>query len=252
MEICTSIMFFLIGIIFGSFFTVVGIRLPQKVPFVNGRSKCPHCSRELSWYDNIPLFSYLLLKGKCRRCHSLISFLYPLIELSTGLLFSFCYLQASSYTELALSLLFVSLLLISIIADLRYMLIPDKLLLFFLPAFLVLRIFDPLQPWWSAFLGGICGFLIIFLIIAISQGGMGAGDMKLLAVLGIVLGFPNVIIAFLLACISGAVFGGALLLIGILKRHQPFPFGPFISLGAFLTYFYGNTILTLYLEMLTF
>ncbi|WP_152655442.1 A24 family peptidase [Oceanobacillus sp. CFH 90083] len=249
MEICTALIFFLFGIIFGSFFMVIGIRLPQKIPFISERSKCPSCGYQLTWYDNIPILSYLLLKGRCRKCHWQISSLYPLTEASTGFLFALCYMQAGSPAELLLSLLFISLLIIIIITDINYMVIPDKLLAFFLPVFILLRMIKPLEPWWALAAGGLAGFLIIFTVILWNRQGMGAGDMKLMAVLGIVLGFPQIIATFLLACISGAFIGSILLRFGTIQRNTPFPFGPFIALGAILTYFLGDPLIQWYLNL---
>ncbi|MFD1453302.1 prepilin peptidase [Oceanobacillus sojae] len=251
MEICTSLIFFLFGIIFGSFFMVVGIRLPQKISFTHGRSKCPSCSCQLAWYDNIPILSYILLKGRCRKCRYKISSLYPLIEVFTGFLFVLCYLHAASPPELLLSLLFMSLLIIIIITDLCYMLIPNKLLAFYLPAFILFRIIEPLNPWWNSVAGGLTGFLIIFIVILWNKQGMGGGDMKLLAVLGIVLGPSHVIAAFLLACFSGALTGSILIHFGMIQRNKPFPFGPFIAFGSILAYFLGEVIIQWYLNLFT-
>ncbi|WP_040983603.1 prepilin peptidase [Oceanobacillus jeddahense] len=249
MEIYTSLIFFLFGIIFGSFFMVVGIRLPQKIPFASGRSICPSCSYQLAWYDNIPLLSYLLLKGRCRKCLDPISYLYPLTEVFTGFLFVLCYFHATSPTELLLSLLFISLLMIIMLTDLYYMVIPNNILAFFLPIFILVRIIEPLEPWWDPIAGGLTGFFIIFIVILWNKQGMGAGDMKLMAVLGIVLGFSQIIATFLLACISGALIGSALLYFNIIQRSKPFPFGPFIAFGALFTYFLGDTLIQWYLNL---
>lgn len=249
MEICTSFIFFLFGIIFGSFFMVVGIRLPRKIPFINGRSICPSCRYKLAWYDNIPILSYIFLNGRCRECQSKISSLYPLIEALTGLLFILCYLHAASSPELILSLLVMSLLIIITITDLCYMIIPNKLLAFFLPAFILLRMIEPLNPWWHSVTGGLAGFLIIFVVILCYKQGMGAGDMKLMALLGIVSGPSHIIATFLLACMSGAIIGSILLHFGVIQRNKPFPFGPFIAFGAVLTYFLGETLIQWYLNL---
>ncbi|MCT1902851.1 prepilin peptidase [Oceanobacillus sojae] len=251
MEICTSLIFFLIGIIFGSFFMVVGIRLPQKISFTRGRSRCPSCSFQLAWYDNIPILSYIFLKGRCRKCRYKIPCLYPLTEAFTGSLFVICYLHAASSMELLLSLIFMSLLIIIIVTDLCYMLIPNKLLAFFLPAFILFRIIEPLDPWWNSVAGGLAGFLIIFIVILWNKQGMGAGDMKLMALLGIILGPSHMIATFLLACISGALIGSILLYSGFIQRNNPFPFGPFIAFGAILTYFLGEDMIQWYLNLFT-
>lgn len=251
MEIYTSFIFFLFGTIFGSFFMVVGIRLPQKISFANERSKCPACHYQLAWYDNIPILSYLLLKGHCRKCRYSISYLYPLTEATTGFLFTLCYWHAATPTEMLLSLLFISLLILIIITDLYYMVIPNKLLALFLFAFILVRLIEPLNPWWDSVAGALTGFLIIFIVILWNKEAMGAGDMKLMAVLGVVLGFSHIITTFLLACISGAVIGIVLLRFSIIQRNKPFPFGPFIALGALLSYFSGDILIHWYLNLFT-
>lgn len=174
--------------------------------------------------------------------------MYPIIELSTGILFSLSYVKYGFTMELITSLLLVSMLMIIVVSDIKYMLIPNKVLLFFLPLFVILRIITPLDPWWSSLTGAISGLGIIAIIILISRGGMGAGDMKLFAVLGIVLGFKNVLLTFFLSCIIGSVFGVVLILIKFIKRNQPVPFGPYIVLATLLTYFYGEKLIDWYIN----
>ncbi|SET45005.1 type 4 prepilin peptidase 1 Aspartic peptidase. MEROPS family A24A [Oceanobacillus limi] len=248
MYILISTLFFLFGLIFGSFYNVVGLRVPKNEPFTNDRSICPHCKQTLSWYELIPVLSYIFQGGKCRNCKTKISMMYPIIELSTGILFSLSYVKYGFTMELITSLLLVSMLMIIVVSDIKYMLIPNKVLLFFLPLFVILRIITPLDPWWSSLTGAISGLGIIAIIILISRGGMGAGDMKLFAVLGIVLGFKNVLLTFFLSCIIGSVFGVVLILIKFIKRNQPVPFGPYIVLATLLTYFYGEKLIDWYIN----
>ncbi|WP_067727543.1 prepilin peptidase [Oceanobacillus damuensis] len=248
----TSILFlfYLLGLILGSFYNVVGLRLPKNISFANDRSVCPHCKHQLAWYENVPLLSFLIQRGKCRHCQGRISYIYPVIEFLTAALFAFSFYSIGFETELITALLFVSMLMIVLVSDITYMLIPNKLLLFFLPLFIVLRIIEPIEPWWSAIGGAIIGFGLIFIIILISRGGMGAGDMKLFGVLGIVLGMEKVLLAFFLSCLIGSVIGMMLILFKIIDRKQPVPFGPYIVLSALITYFYGNTLINWYFNLL--
>ncbi|WP_047985090.1 prepilin peptidase [Ornithinibacillus californiensis] len=242
-----EIIFIIIGNIFGSFFNVVGLRLPQNKPFINDRSQCPHCNHQLTWYELIPLLSYIFQGGKCRHCKVKISPMYPLVEVLTGALFAISYIQYGFSMELIISLLLVSMLVIIFVTDINYMLIPNKVLIFFLPFFIVLRIVEPLNPWWSSITGAITGFAVIAIIILVSRGGMGAGDMKLFAVLGIVLGLQQVLLAFFLSCVIGAVIGILLILLKRIDRKQPVPFGPYIVIGTLIAYFYGDSIVSWYL-----
>jgi len=242
--------FFLFGSVFGSFFNVVGLRVPKKLPFHSDRSYCPTCKQQLNWYELIPVLSYIIQRGKCRSCQKQISFLYPLIEGATGLLFVYSYLKLGLNLELVTSLLLVSMLMILFVSDITYMLIPDKVLLFFLPIFILLRIISPLHPWYDAIIGAVVGFFLIALIILLSKGGMGAGDMKLFGVLGIVLGWKNILLTFFIAAFLGAIIGGVLMLLNKVGKRQPIPFGPYIVIGSLISYFYGEQIVTFYLSLL--
>jgi leader peptidase (prepilin peptidase)/N-methyltransferase len=244
---------FVVGSVLGSFYNVVGLRVPEKISIITPRSHCPVCQRTLTATDLIPVFSYIFLRGKCRGCGSRISPIYPAIELGTGLLFMLALYQFGFSLELIVALTFISLLVIIFVSDITYMLIPDKVLLFFLPILVLERIFIPLEPWWDPLLGGASGFLLLFLIAVISNGGMGGGDIKLYLLIGIVLGFKLTILSFFIAVLIGAVYGIGGMLIGKHKKRQPIPFGPFIAIGALCAYFYGENIFAWYITtFLTF
>lgn len=244
------VIFFIFGLIFGSFFNVVGIRVPRKELFIHERSKCPACKHTLHWSELIPIVSFILQKGKCKHCSERISNIYPLIEGITGLLFAISYIKFGLNWELLIALIFISMLMIVTVSDIRYMVIPNRILFFYVPIFIFLRIVHPLHPWWSFIIGGIVGYVVVAIIILISKGGMGAGDMKLLAVSGIVLGVKNVLLAFFIASLTGAVIGGFLLLLKKIEKKQPIPFGPYIVIGVVVAYFYGDSIIGWYAQML--
>lgn len=241
--------FFVVGSIFGSFFNVVGIRLPKKEPFITGRSKCSGCRRTLNSFELIPMLSYLIQKGKCRSCNTKISPQYIWIETATGLLFSFSFYQIGWQLELMIALVFISMLLIIFVTDIVYMTIPDGVLLFFLPLFILLRFVQPLPLWYDSLLGAGVGFGILFFIIVCSKGGMGAGDMKLFAVIGIVLGMGNTLLTLFIASLFGTIVGSIYLYRSSVSRKQPIPFAPFIVIAAIVCYFSGTYIWEVYFRL---
>src|SRR5699024_1603283 len=196
--------------------------------FESERSYCPSCSHQLRACELIPVLSYVIQRGKCRHCRARISPMYPFIESVTGLLFASAFLYFGLHLELITALLLISMLMIVWVTDLSYMIIPDKVLLFFLPFFLIMRVLSPLEPWYDALIGAVVGFVVLAGIILVSKGGMGGGDMKLFAVLGIVLGWKATLLTLFLASLLGAVIGGIILLIQQADRKQPIPFGPYI------------------------
>ncbi|MFC0187371.1 prepilin peptidase [Fictibacillus aquaticus] len=241
---------FIAGLIFGSFYNVVGLRIPKKESIIHPGSHCVTCDRSLHWSELVPVLSWVFQGGKCRGCKTSISFIYPLIELSTAILFTISPLVVGWSKELPVALALVSLLVIVLVSDIKYMIIPDKVLLFFLPVFIVLRIISPLNPWWDMLAGAVLGFCLLLLIAVISKGGMGGGDIKLMGVLGIVLGWKAVLMTFFLASFSGAVIGISLMATGKVKRREPIPFGPFLVLGALCSYFLYDELISLYLYIL--
>lgn len=234
------------GIIFGSFFNVVGLRVPKKESIVSPPSHCTDCNRKLGLLDLVPVFSYLFLRGKCRGCGVKISPIYPFMEFITGGLFALSYVMVGFSAELAIILVFISLLVIITVSDIAYMLIPDKVLLPFAFVLFGLRIYAPLTPWWDSLLGATVGFGVLLLIGVVSKGGMGGGDIKLFFVIGLVLGTLQTLLTLFLAAVIGTIAG-----IYILKRRgqgrkTPIPFGPSIAAAAIIAYFWGGGIVEWY------
>lgn len=238
----------LIGLILGSFYNVVALRLPAGESLLQPPSHCPSCNTRLTARDLIPVLSYVLTGGKCRHCGTKVSPLYLLGEVATGLLFLWVYLQFGLTGRGITGLVLVSLAVIVTVADLKYMLIPNKVLLFFLPFLLLLVIMFPQENLWFHLLGGVIGGVVILLLALL--GGMGMGDVKLFALLGWVIGFPNVILAFLIACALGTVVGGTLMLVGKVKRKQPIPFGPWLAAGSLIAFAYGPHLISGYLALI--
>ncbi|WHY84881.1 A24 family peptidase [Neobacillus novalis] len=244
------IILFLYGITLGSFFNVVGLRVPLKKSIVSPRSACPSCGHQLTPIELIPVVSYMFQRGKCRGCKSRISPIYPIMELLTGILF-----VTSSYVvgwsgELVVALTLVSMFMIIVVSDIHYMLIPDKILIWFAGIFLLERIVWPLNPWWDSLVGAATGFTLLLLIAIVSKGGMGGGDVKLYGLLGFVLGFKLVLLSFFLSTLYGAVLGGLAQLFRIVKKRQPIPFGPFIAAGTLSAYYWGPELIDLYVRFL--
>lgn len=244
------LLLFTLGLILGSFYNVVGLSVPTNQSFTNRRSACPTCGRTLSPFELIPVVSYVIQGGKCRGCEARISPLYPIVELLTGILFAVAPLFIGWTSELWISWALISLLVIIFVSDIAYMLIPDKILLFFAVVFLFLRMFFPLSPWWDSILGAAVGFGLLLLIAVVSKGGMGGGDIKLYGVLGLVLGVKLVLLSFLFATFYGAFIGIIGLLTGLVKKRTAIPFGPYIVFGTLTAYFLGNSILQWYLHFL--
>ncbi|KIP22007.1 Leader peptidase pppA [Anoxybacillus ayderensis] len=242
---------FLLGLLLGSFYNVVGLRVPKGESIVAPRSHCPHCKRTLTALELIPVVSYLLQKGKCRACSARISFVYPFVELSTAILFTLAPLFVGWSAEVAVSWTLISLFVIIFVSDVHYMVIPNRVLLFFTPLLLVERLWiAPLTPWWDSLLGSVVGFMILFVIAVVSKGGMGGGDIKLFALIGLALGAKLTVLAFFLSTLVGTIFGLIGMALGRVKRGEPMPFGPAIVVGTLIAYFFGETIIHVYVKVM--
>lgn len=246
MTIVITSLFFIYGIVFGSFFNVVGLRVPKKESIVSPPSHCTSCDRKLGVLDLVPVFSYIFLKGKCRGCGSKISVIYPFMEFVTGVLFALSFYRLGFSAELIIAILFMSLLVIITVSDIAYMLIPDKVLLPFAVVLLGVRLFIPLELWWDSLLGALVGFGVLFLIAVVSKGGMGGGDIKLFFVIGLVLGTANTLLTLFLAAIIGSIVGLIVLKRTGQGRKTPIPFGPSIAVAAVIAYFWGADIVGWY------
>lgn len=256
---------FLFGLCLGSFLNVVIFRLETGEEMIKKRSHCMECGQTLAWYDLIPLVSFLWLSGRCRYCGNKISWQYPLVELATGLLvvsiFSFQFLTLRLSVEGSLvsgCLLYVLCSLVVIfVYDLRHYIIPDVILF---PAIIVTILWRSLES--LLLLGGIdeiigrfslyffsaLGAAIFFLaIILITRGkGMGLGDAKLAFLMGVLLGWPDILGALLLAFFTGAVVGVGLIFLGKKNMKSQIPFGPFLIGGTLTMLFFGRFFLEWY------
>ncbi|QQK77120.1 prepilin peptidase [Salicibibacter cibarius] len=238
----------ILGLVFGSFFQVVGVRVPVGKPIAWSRSVCPNCQSTLQARDLFPVFSFLSTLGRCRYCSALIPSQYFIAEISTAFLFVLVYVRYYPFsTEMLVAFLVLSLVIIVTITDLRYMRIPNVILLFFASLFVVIRLFiDPHEPWWSPFLAAAIIFVILYFILRLSGGGIGGGDVKFFAVLGLAFGFWDLLLVFFLSTLFGTLIGLVAFAIGRLQTGQPFPFAPSIALAAVTVLLFGDSVWSLY------
>jgi leader peptidase (prepilin peptidase)/N-methyltransferase len=239
---------FVLGSSLGSFFILVGSRTAKKQSIVSPGSHCTNCETQLKIYELIPVISWLFLRGKCRTCQTKIPVSYILLEALSGVIMvTSCYLLAWS-TETIVAMTFYYLLLTITISDLEEHKIPNSVILpfFIIGLFERLLISETTNWYFNPFLGIIVGFGIMFLLAYFSKGGMGGGDIKLLAVIGVFIGPLGALITLFLSAFLGlfyAIFSGA-----ALKKGTKIPFGPFLAIGAWIPYFYvSNQLGTLLL-----
>lgn len=242
--------FLFLGILFGSFYNVVGLRVPKKESILYPPSHCPACKKRLRPIELIPILSYLFLRAKCRGCKQSVSPIYPIMEGLTGLAFLLVYTQYGLAWETLLGILFVSLLIIITVSDIAYRLIPDRVLLPFFVLFLILRF---LQPYDGSYLSHLismaAGFTFFLLLAIITRGGVGGGDIKLYAVIGLFLTPSLLMLTVFLSSAFGAVYGLVLYLSRRATGKTMIPFGPFIALGAAVSYLYGSELISWYLSL---
>ncbi len=241
----------LLGLLVGSFLNVVAIRMPRGRSVATPPSHCPQCGHRLSPLDLIPVASYVLLRRRCRYCHSPISPAYMLGELATGACFAVVGWQLGIVPELAVGLLFVSILVVAAITDLREWIIPDKLIGFALVSGALFRFIShplPLWNYWAAFAaGGLALYgLAWFGWKVYKKDVMGGGDIKLMAVIGLFTGLQGSVIAILAASVTGLVLIGGRSLIGTYKRGDAIPFGPFLAFGGIIGYLWGEPLAASY------
>lgn len=229
---------FVLSLCVGSFLNVLIYRLPRGMGFVKGRSFCPKCRHKISWFDNVPLISFILLKGRCRFCRKAISWRYPLVELLTGVIFCLSYLNHLSILSY---LLFAGLIVIFFI-DLEHFIIPDKIVF----SLIFLFLFRFPSPFWSYLLSAGVATVFFLLLHLITRGrGMGLGDVKLACLIGLALGYPLSLVAFYLAFLTGALTGAILVLVKKAKLGKPIPFGPFLSAATVVSLLWGREIINL-------
>ena len=242
---------FILGLLIGSFINVCIYRVPRKESIVFPPSHCTSCRQPIQPYDNIPLLSFLFLRGRCRSCRTPISWRYPLVELIHGVGYFFILRQFGlSSAALIYALFFTSLVAVTFI-DLSHQIVPDVItlpgmVLGLLAASTVLPP-GPINSLIGLFLGGGLFYLVAILSVTLlKKEGMGGGDIKLIAMIGAFLGWKGMLLTIFLAALSGSISGLFLVLFRGRSRAEPIPFGPFLALGAMVSLFWGSEILRWY------
>ena len=257
MEVVLIVVFALLGTAIGSFLNVCIDRLPIGKSLLYPPSHCDACQHPLSPIDLIPVFSYLWLRRRCRYCQSPIPRRLFWVEVGSGFLFAFVYWHYGLSVEFAVTAFYGSLFIVLGVIDLKHKLILNKIVYPAAVVSLIISIFLPQSeifflPWPASFngiIGGAIGFVFLLIPLLAYREGMGWGDVKMAALIGLITGFPLVLVALLMGVILGGLVAGILLLLKIKKRKEAIPFGPFLSLATIATLLWGSDILNWYLGL---
>jgi len=257
------ILYAILGLVVGSFLNVCIDRLPQNKSIAYPPSHCDACQHKLAVKDLIPVFSYLRLRGRCRYCQTSIPRKLMWVELAAAVIFALLYWHYGLSAELGVMAFYACIFIITFVIDLEHGLILNKVVYPSMVVALLLALLPQswlIQETWltqvikpgiaSAALGGAVGFAVFLLIALVSRGGMGWGDVKLAALIGLATGFPLVFLAIIMAAILGGIVAVALMIAKKRTRRQTIPFGPFLALAAMVTLLWGSNILNWYLGLM--
>jgi leader peptidase (prepilin peptidase)/N-methyltransferase len=235
-----------LGLMLGSFLNVVIARLPERRSLWAPRSACPGCGTPIAWYDNVPLLSFVLLRGRCRACAAPIPWRYPLVEAATAALFALAWVEFGPTLQFVVAAALLAALVAITAIDLRHQIIPDAITLPGILAGITANVATRHLAWADVALGIAVGGGVFFIIIVLSRGGMGAGDMKLGAMLGAFLGWKLALFALMVGVVVGGVWAVALMALGLRGRKDAIPFGPFLALGGTAAVFWGEGVVRWY------
>ncbi len=238
-------MFFLIGLIVGSFLNVIIYRLPRGESIFGPRSHCPACKHPLGAAELIPVLGYCINQGKCRYCLQPISIRYPLVEILTAVLFGIIYGTYGWNPTTLAGLVFTGILVAVAFTDIEEGIIPNLISYPALVVGLIMSLFT--MGFWDSFLGALGLGGVFFIVALISRGGMGGGDIKLGAVIGAFVGIPGILLVFIISSLMGGVWALALLITGKAGRKTAIKFGPFLAAAAWLVWMYEEQIISYYL-----
>ncbi len=247
MQIFWYFFFVILGILIASFLNVCADRLPADKSIVRPPSHCDSCNRRLSARDLIPVFSYLFARGRCRFCGARISIRVLLVEIFTGALFGLLFWRFGLSPAFGFGVLYSCIFILIFVIDFEHGLILNKIVYPSLVIALVINLVVSIvyKAWpvtFNGLIGGAGGFVLFFLIVLISRGGMGFGDVKMAALIGLALGWQLGLVAILIGIIIGGLAAIVLLILRLKGRKQAIPFGPFLSVGAIAALLYGNEI----------
>jgi leader peptidase (prepilin peptidase)/N-methyltransferase len=237
------------GAMLGSFLNVCVYRLPRDESVIRPRSRCPGCGAPIAWYDNLPVLSWLALRGKCRRCGTRISIQYPLVELAVGLVWALAVWRWSVTVAAVSAGVFVSLLIGILLTDARHMIIPDEFSLGGLGAGLALAALPGGMPLWTAVAGAALGYGLLWAVGLAGKwwagrDAMGGGDLKMMAMVGAFLGWRGVLMTVFLGSVAGTVVYLPALLRR--ERHKEVPFGVYLAAGAMASLLFGERLIRWY------
>jgi leader peptidase (prepilin peptidase)/N-methyltransferase len=236
------------GLIIGSFLNVVIARVPERRSLWMPGSTCPGCGNAIAWHDNIPLLSFLLLRGRCRACATPIPWRYPIVEAVTAALFAAAWLRfGGDLRQFIAAVVFLAALIAITVIDLRHQIIPDAITLPGVIAGFVATLATHHISWVNSVVGILVGSGLFVAVILLSRGGMGGGDLKLGAMLGAFLGWQSLLVALFIAVMLGGLSAVALLAAGRVARRDAIPFGPFLAIGGAVALFWADPILAWYL-----
>jgi len=242
------VLVFLVGLAIGSFLNVVIARLPEGRSLLGPRSACPGCGAPIAWHDNLPILSFVSLRGRCRACAMRISWRYPIVEALTAALFVLAYRIFGPTVDFLAALVLLAALVAITAIDLQHQIIPDVITLPGIVAGFLANLASGRVSWLDSLIGiGVGGGLFLIIILA-SGGGMGGGDMKLGAMLGAFLGWSVVLVAVFVAVLLGGALAIPLLVTGKRGRKDPIPFGPFLALGGVVGLFWGERLAQWYVS----
>ncbi len=251
--ICIAIIFFLFGIVIGSFLNVCMIRIPNKESIVKVPSHCMSCGYHLKWYDLIPLFSWLFLRGRCRKCGEKISPQYPIIEAINGVMYVLIFVRfgVDSTFDFVSSIIFClifSALLVLTVIDWNTYEIPLGINIFIGVLGIVYTVID-YNNWLEHVIGLVAVSIPLLLILLISNGrAIGGGDVKLMAAAGLLLGWKCIILAFVVACVLGSIIH--IIRMKVSGEGKVLAMGPYLSLGIMIAVFFGEYIIKMYMQLL--
>ena len=244
----------LIGMVVGSFLNVCICRMPKNESVVTPPSHCPQCSYQIRWYDNIPVLSYLFLRGRCRGCGVRISLQYPLVELINGVLTLLLYLRFGPTVAFAVLFLFCSSLVVITFIDIEHQIIPDEISLSGIVIGFILSFFIKGHSWTNSLLGILLGGGSLLLVaygyqLLTGKDGMGGGDIKLLAMMGAFLGWKAIPFIIFASSLVGSIVGVSIMLLQKKDSKLAIPFGPYLAFGAILYIFYGRPLISWYMGL---
>jgi leader peptidase (prepilin peptidase)/N-methyltransferase len=249
-----NIFAFIFGAVIGSFLNVCICRLPHNESVVFPPSRCPQCGFKIPFYDNVPIISWLLLRGKCRSCRAPISPQYPLVELINALLTLFLFLKFGPSFPFLVLFLFCSAMVVITFIDLEHQIIPDVITLPGIVAGFLFSFFIPQLGWQNSLLGIVAGGGSLLVVaygyeLLTRKEGMGGGDIKLLAMMGAFFGWKAVFFIIFVSSLIGSVIGITVMVIQKKDSKLAIPFGPFLALGAILYIFFGRQVIHWYLNL---